>query len=282
MNKKSTMLLILPALALTGCAKAITPEEAKTRAAEIKSHTVDTSEIHALTFNLSSKTELSGKVQGKSGFAKYESEIVFEISEEKDFYHTKSLSKTERKEGDADAVKTETTLEVWAYVKDGTFTTATYSKTGETESRYYVNVDGEAAAKLAFGAAIKLVINSAVSSASGAEYLGSIENMASETAVDGVKYDVKFSSSGEGSLIIKGNAEFSEIEMDGVKSSGKGTVKYVWDKYLLSEIATKSSLTAKEGEGETETDCTTNIEASGKLSYKAKVSYPDLSAFQKN
>ena len=87
--------------------------------------------------------------------------------------------------------------------------------------------------------------------------------------------------------VVKAIAEGKSIHDDEILAKltmakiNQNTVAQM-EKENPTDVNPKEPEHAKEGEGETETDCTTNIEASGKLSYKAKVSYPDLSAFQKN
>ena len=279
--KKSIILLALPALALTGCAKTITAAEAKEEAKKIAEHKMTQEEldaITAITVSFVMNSEESGKVDGATFSDKLEMEVQYEVSADKKFVHAKYAQKSESKEGDKDAEVSETFNESWTYVKDG----ALYVVTHSGESKKYYVVENDTVTSL-FEKSLKSGVEQAVQAAAGTEYLGIFEESSSETAAEaGVKYEVKYASSGEGNLSVKGKAEYKDYaypvgEGKVVKTSGSATLKYAWDKYLMSEVAATMDVHGEEGEN----SASVKTEAKGTVKYKAKVSYPSLDGFEK-
>jgi hypothetical protein len=283
--KKSIILLALPALALTGCASAITAAEAKEAAQKIAEHKFteeELKEFKALTVSADVKMEMSGKVSGKEGAMKEDAVTVIEISADKKFVHTKFEEKGSEKEGDKEE-SGEMLAETWLYVKDGAFYSVMHNKShseGEdSESKQYYVLEGvEEAVTKGFENALLESVKSAVKAASGEDYLPEVLASAEEQPEDSpVKYDVKYASSGDGSLVFKGSAEYKDYVYNGVKSSGSAKAKYVWDNYLLTEAAASMKLHGEEGEDVIDV----NMEVKETLKFKAKVSYPSLDGYEK-
>lgn len=287
--KKSIILLALPALALTGCAKTITAAEAKEEAKKIAEHKMTQEELDAITaitvsFNMNS--DESGKVDGTAFSDKSEMEVKYEVSADKKFVHTKYAQKSESKEGDKDAEVYENFGESWTYVKDGALYVVNHSRSQsegkESESKTYYVVENDTVTSL-FEKSLKSGVEQAAKAAAGTDYLGIVEQSSSETAAEaGIKYEVKYASSGEGNLSVKGKAEYTDYaypvgEGKVVKTSGSATLKYAWDKYLMSEIAATMDVHGEEGEN----SANVKTEAKGTVKYKAKVSYPSLDGFEK-
>lgn len=287
--KKSIILLALPALALTGCAKTITAAEAKEEAKKIAEHKMTDDEINAikaLTVSISSKDEQSGKYAGQEGSMSSEDEIVYEISADKSFIHTKVASKSETKEKDKDAVVNESYSEYWTYVKDNALYLVKHARSEsegkKSEEKLYFVLENDKVAS-EFEASLKKGLKTAVQYASGEGYTYIIDQSADEKAEEqGAKYEVKYTSSGEGNLSIKGKAEFKDYEYPvspykTIKATGSATIKYGWDKYLLSVAEMSMSLHAEEGEDAFDI----KSEVNAGVKFKAKVSYPNLGDFEK-
>lgn len=283
--KKSIILLALPALALTGCASAITAAEAKEAATKIAEHKFTEEELKgfkALTLSADVKMEMSGKVGGKEGAMKEDAVTLIEISADKKFVHTKVEEKGSEKEGDKEE-SGEMFVEAWLYVKDGAFYSVTHSKshsTGEDSElkQYYVLEGVEEAVSQGFEKALLNSVQSAVAAASGSEYMSEVIASAEEQPADSpVKYDVKYASSGDGSLVFKGTAEYKDYEYEGVKASGSAKAKYVWEDYLLTQASASMTLHGQEGENVIDV----SMEVKESLKFKAKVSYPSLDGFEK-
>ena len=283
--KKSIILLALPALALTGCASAITAAEAKEAATKIAEHKFTEEELKAfkaLTVSADVKMEMSGKVDGKEGAMKEDAVTLIEVSADKKFVHTKFEEKGSEKEGDKEE-SGEMFEEAWLYVKDGAFYSVTHSKshsTGEDSElkQYYVLEGVEEAVSQGFEKALLNAVQSAVVAASGSEYMSEVIASAEEQPADSpVKYDVKYASSGDGSLVFKGTAEYENYEYEGVKTSGSAKAKYVWEDYLLTEAAASMKLHGEEGENVIDV----SMEVKESLKFKAKVSYPSLDGYEK-
>jgi len=283
--KKSIILLALPALALTGCASAITAAEAKEAATKIAEHKFtddELKEFKALTVSADVKMEMSGKVKGVEGSMKEDAVTLIELSADKKFVHTKTELKDSSKEGDKEE-SGEMFAEAWLYVKDGAFYSVYHTKSHEagedSELKQYYVVEGvEEAVSKSFEAGLLETVKSAVKAASGSEYMSEVIASAEEQPADSpVKYDVKYASSGDGSLVFKGTAEYKDYEYNGVKSSGSAKAKYVWDNYLLTEASASMKLHGEEGEDVMDV----NLEVKESLKFKAKVSYPSLDGFEK-
>lgn len=277
MNKKSLILLALPAFLLGGCNKEISAADAKAKAKQIEEHEVKAEDYKALSVATKMSESTSGKVNGTNGNEKMEIEAITEFSVDDSFVHVKAFTKLE------DLTKNETktsSTEMWTYLKDDIFYTATAVSDGSNEQKTYVTVEGVAeAVKAAFKANLDETVKTALDGVSSDTYLDMIENIADGETQEGITYSVKYFSSGDGNLTVEGNATFNDYEYQGIKGNGTGKVKYAWDKYLLSEVEVSMDFNAKD-EG-TDTDATMKMDMSEKVSFEVRPSYPDLTNFKK-
>ena len=280
--KKSTILLIAPVFALTACASPITAEEAKVRAKEIEEHQIKVEDFNALSVEYSANMDLSGSSNGESVTMSMVEDGSAEINVEKSFLHYKAHGK-EVMDGMGQSVNQEETEEMWAYIKEGKFYTVEHEKSKTSESKTYSVVEGsEEDIEAAFKESLTMIINEAAEIAKGEDFLAQVSQMTKEEAEpseEGYKYEVKFSSSGEGSLIVKGKVEAKDVYLSGTgaKGSGKGSVSIKWDNYLISSAKVSIELSAKDGKN----SLTMKSVSEEKLRFKAKVSYPDLSEYKK-
>ena len=277
MNKKSLILLALPAFLLGGCNKEISAADAKAKAKEIEEHEVKAEDYKALSVSMSLKTEAAGKIAGQEGNEKTEMDTLVEFSVEQNFIHTKTYMKDE----DVKNSKTEVQeVEVWTYLKDDVFYAATRTNDGKEEKKTYYSMEGVAeAAKAAFKTSLDPIVKEALAEASDKTYLQAVENLADGKTEEGATDTVKYYTAGDGNLTVEGSVAFADYVYGGVKGSGSGKVKYAWDKYLLAEIGASMDFTAVDTESDT--NVTMKMELSEKLSFECKVAYPDLSGYQK-
>ena len=105
-----------------------------------------------------------------------------------------------------------------------------------------------------------------------------VENYADGKAEEGVQYDFKFYTAGEGNLTAEATAKFTDYIFDGIKTNGTGKVKFGWDKYLLVEEAITSELHGVDTESDT--DATAKIEVNEKLAFEVKTAYPNLDEYK--
>lgn len=277
MNKRNLILLVLPALMLSGCNKEISAADAKAKAKEIEEHEVKAEDYNALSVSVKMHSEASGKIEGQQGNEKGDMETLVEFSVEGNYIHTKSYMKDQ----DIQAGKTETAeQESWAYLKDDVFYTAVRANDGSKETKTYYTVEGIAdVVKAAFKTSLDATVKSALAQASDKTYLQAVEGLADGKTEEGVDYKVKYYTAGDGNLTVEGTASYTDYQYDGVKGSGSGKVKYAWDKYLLAEIAVTMDFHGVEEAKDT--DVTMKIDMSEKLGFECKVNYPDLSGYEK-
>ena len=277
MNKKSLILLVLPAFLLGGCNKEISAADAKAKAKEIEEHEVKAEDYNALSVSTKMSTSAVGKAEGQEGNEKGEMETLIEFSVDKNFIHTKSYMKDE----DVKNSKTEVAeSETWVYLKDDVFYSAVRTNDGTEEKKNYTTVEGIAdVVKAAFKTSLDASVKSALAEASDKTYLQAVEGLADGKTEEGATYTVKYYTAGDGNLTVEGSVSFTDYEYGGVKGSGSGKVKYAWDKYLLAELAVSMDFSAKDTESDT--DVTMKMDMNEKLSFDCKVNYPDLSSFQK-
>ena len=277
MNKRNLILLVLPALMLSGCNKEISAADAKAKAKEIEEHEVKAEDYNALSVSMKMHSEAVGKIEGQQGNEKVDMETLVEFSIEGNYIHTKTLMKDE----DVTNSKTETAeQESWVYLKDDVFYTAVRANDGSKETKTYYSVEGVAdVVKAAFKTSLDATVKEALAEASDKTYLQAVENIADEKAEDGVTYTVKYYTAGDGNLTVEGSAAYTDYAYDGVKGSGSAKVKYAWDKYLLAEIAV--SMDFHGVEEAKDTDVTMKMNVNEKLGFECKVAYPDLSGYEK-
>ena len=227
--KKSKILMLLPAFLLVGCAKSINKEDAQAKAKEINEY----QEQHPIT---EFKFETYSLKQEDD--EKEEQRASYEFSEEKVYFH----------------IKTEDS-EVYAY---------------KQESKYYV-VNAEAKQYYEFGEEAKASFDSMIAGQK-TQIAGMFTGMARadidallEEYVRVPDAEVKYSTKGDGSLIVEASYKGSEGGMTGELSA-----KVVWDKYYPTEMSFKTN---SSGEGHS-----FKMEMSVKFEYSVNPSYVDLSS----
>ena len=274
MNKKHLILLALPALMLSGCTKEISGEEAKAKAKEIADHEVKTEDYKALSANVKMVNSVEGKVEGEQVKQSEEMNIVMEFAVEQSYIHTYSYTK----ETDGDKVE-ENLMETWAYIKDDAFYSVTKAKeAGKEESKTYVKVSGADAIKVAYDGILDSTVKTVLTTAANKETISNVQNYADGKAEEGVQYDFKFYTAGEGNLTAEATAKFTDYIFDGIKTNGTGKVKFGWDKYLMVEEAVTSELHGVDTESDT--DATAKIEVNEKLAFEVKAAYPNLDEYK--
>lgn len=221
--------MLLPAFLLVGCAKSINKEDAQVKAKEINEY----QEQHPITefkFEMNSLTQEDDE--------KEESTASYEFSEEKCYFH----------------VKAEET-DMYAYKQD---------------SKYYV-VNATAKQYYEFGEEAKDSFDSMIAGQK-TEISQRFVGMA-RADIDGLlkhyvqvpDADVKYSTKGDGSLIVEASYKGSE---GGV--TGELSAKVVWDKYYPTEMSVKTN---SSGEGHS-----FKMEMTVKFEYSVNPSYVDLSS----
>lgn len=275
MNRKHLILLALPALMLSGCNKEISAADAKAKAKEIEEHEVKAEDYKALSVSMKMSEETAGKVQGETMNAKMETNQTYEFNVDSNYIHTIQYSKVTEGE------KSETSdLESWLYIKDGGLYTVSRANDGKEEQKTYSVVEGlEDVIKPVFQKSLDSLVKSVLEEASDKDNLELVSQIADGQTPEGAKYEAKYYTAGDGNLTVEAKATMENYSYEGVKANGSGTVKYAWDKYLLSEIAVKSELAATDTESDT--NATFKMDMSEKLAFECKVNYPDLSGYTK-
>ena len=227
--KKSKILMLLPAFLLVGCAKSINKEDAQAKAKQINEY----QEQHPVTefkFEMHSVEE--------EGSEKKEETASYEFSEDKVYFH----------------IKAEET-DVYGYKK---------------ESKYYV-VDAAAKVYYEFGEEAKATFETMIASQKSEVSMmftgmarADIDNLVKKY-VPMPNAEVKYSTKGDGSLILEASFKGSEEGM-----TGEVSAKAVWDKYYPTELTFKSTAS---GEGHSY-----KMEMSVKFEYSVNPSFVDLSS----
>jgi len=221
--------MLLPAFLLVGCAKSINKEDAQAKAKQINEY----QEQHPVT-----EFKFETHYLEQEGDEKEETTASYEFSEEKVYFHIKA--------GEAD---------VYAY---------------KQESKYYV-VDAVEKQYYEFGEEAKATFEAQIASQKS-EVSAMFTGMA-RADIDALltKYvpapnaEVKYSTKGDGSLILEASYKGSEGGM-----SGEVSAKAVWDKYYPTEMTVKSTAS---GEGHSY-----KMEMTLKFEYSVNPSYVDLSS----
>ena len=224
--------MLLPAFLLVGCAKSINKEDAQAKAKEINEY----QEQHPITefkFETYSLTQEDDE--------KEEETSSYEFSEEKVYFH----------------IKTED-AHVYAY---------------KQESKYYV-INAEAKQYYEFGEEAKASFDSMIAGQK-TKIASSFSGMA-RADIDALltQYvrvpdaEVKYSTKGDGSLIVEASYNGSEGG-----ATGELSAKVVWDKYYPTEMSVKVN---SSGEGHS-----FKSEMSVKFEYSVNPSYVDLSSYTK-
>ena len=275
--KKSLVLLVLPALLLSGCNKEISAADAKAKAKEIEDHQVDVNSYESLGFTSEESVEAKGTYAGEEMDSVRRYKTVNEFFANDKLMHTFTVS--EEKDNKKGQTVTEED-EAWYYIKDNDFYSVFRSIEKGEESKTYSVVKGVGdLATKAYEAALQLFVKSFVAAATGKEGLEVVQKVADGQApVDGASYEVKYYTSGDGNLTVEGKVKYENYSFYGFKANGEGTVKYGWDKYLLSMAEASNSLTSvDEANG---VNIAATVKDNFKVSYDVKASYPDLNGYK--
>lgn len=275
--KKSLVLLVLPALLLSGCNKEISAADAKAKAKEIEDHQVDVNSYESLGFTSEDSVEAKGTYAGEEMDSVRKSKTVNEFFANDKLMHTFTAS--EEKDNKKGQTVTEED-EAWYYLKDNDFYSVFRSIENGEESKTYSVVKGVGdLATKAYETSLQLFVKSFVAAATGKEGLEVVQKVADGQApVDGANFEVKYYTSGDGNLTVEGKVKFENYEFLGFKANGEGTIKYGWDKYLLSIAESSNSLTSvDEANG---VNIAATVKENVKVSYDVKASYPDLNGYQ--
>lgn len=231
--KKSKILMLLPAFLLVGCAKSINKEDAQAKAKQINEY----QEQHPVT---EFKFEMYSLEQ--EGNEKEEARASYEFSEEKCYFHVKLDKETE----------------LYAYKKD-----SKYYVVDVTEKQYYEFGEEAKASFDNMIAGQKTQISQMFSGMARADIAGILTKY-----VPMPNAEVKYSTKGDGSLILEASYKGSEGGM-----TGEVSAKVVWDKYYPTEMSFKSNAS---GEGHS-----IKMEMSVKFEYSVNPSYVNLSSYTK-
>lgn len=275
--KKSLVLLVLPALLLSGCNKEISAADAKAKAKEIEDHQVDVNSYESLGFTSEDSVEAKGTYAGEEMDSVRKSKTVNEFFANDKLMHTFTAS--EEKDNKKGQTVTEED-EAWYYLKDNDFYSVFRSIENGEESKTYSVVKGVGdLATKAYETSLQLFVKSFVAAATGKEGLEVVQKVADGQApVDGANFEVKYYTSGDGNLTVEGKVKYENYEFFGFKANGEGTIKYGWDKYLLSMAESSNSLTSvDEANG---VNIAATVKENVKVSYDVKASYPDLNGYQ--
>ncbi len=278
--KKIYGLMLIPVLALSGCVSKITKEEGVKRADEILKKKVDLSDTKALRFEADMSMLGDLKQAGKKNYSKVSTSGVMEFSKEKSYFH--KLEKDESASETSSSKSNEKSeVETWGYVKDDVFITAVRTVNDGKETKKYTEVKSSAVS--AFKAALKGIVGSATAEleAGSKELLETVKGLLSATEEElkkqGENYTVQAYSGGEGSLVVKASGELNQYE--GIAGTGSASSKYVWDNYILSEVAVEMKGTANDKENKTEGKF--EMTMNQKVQFRCRVSYPNLSGYKK-
>lgn len=228
--KKSKILMLLPAFLLVGCAKSINKEDAQAKAKQINEY----QEQHPIT---EFKFEMHSLEQEDE--EKEESTASYEFSEEKCYFHAKYEDK-----------------DLYAYKKDSKYYVV------DAVAKQYSEFEGEEA-KASFDYMI---------AGQKTQIAGRFTGMA-RVDIDGLlthyvpapNADVKYSTKGDGSLIVEASYKGSEGG-----ATGEVSAKVVWDKYYPTEMSVKIN-SSEEGHS-------FKSEMSVKFEYSVNPSFVDLSS----
>lgn len=224
--------MLLPAFLLVGCAKSINKEDAQAKAKQINEY----QEQHPITefkFEMYSLTQEDDE--------KEEERASYEFSEEKVYFH----------------IKAEET-DMYAYKQE-----SKYYVVNATEKQYYE-----------FGEEAKASFDSMIAGQK-TQLAGRFAGMA-RADIDGLleeyvrvpNAEVKYSTKGDGSLIVEASYKGSEGG-----ATGEISAKVVWDKYYPTEMSVKIN---SSGEGHS-----FKSEMSAKFEYSVNPSFVDLSSYTK-
>ncbi len=269
--KKSLILLALPALLLSGCSKEISKEDAKKRAQEIVDHEVKSEDFKKVRIEVVEEKKLEGEV---SGFEN--TKQVREYSTDDKWVH--SYVVIDGKEGEQTIKREE---ESWAYQEEGKYyTVERVNNNGEEKKTYNVYQETDemwAVEKALFDTDFSLIQTLTFGDLTGKEALKELIKTINGETLDGLTFDLKYFSSGEGNLTIEGKTVDTKFELLGYKGEVTSTVKAGWDKYVMAENSETSEGTLKNADNK-EVKFTGSTKTT--YSYEVGVTKPDLSGYQ--
>ena len=232
--KKGLVLLVLPALLLSGCNKEISKDEAKDVAAKIAANTPELNAFQDVTMDVS--YEESKTVGDKTEANSYEYKI--EYSGTGQFAHEKG----KEREGDKYSAG-----ELWAYVESNVFYLLSEDDAGKKYG-YKQEINPETfnfAKAIGEGNLFDFVkeMNVVLTTVSNGEAV----NPSSYLKGENVSVETKYFTSGEGNLTVESTAKASDVELSILlikgKVSGETKAKAAWDKNLPSMLEVNGSAT---------------------------------------
>ena len=282
--KKIYGLMLVPVLALSGCASKISNEEAEKRAKEIAAHEVKDEDLNKLRLEGSSSAKFSGKYNEKSYSFEGSTESVSEFSLEKKFAYL-SRKESEKTVINGKTVESKEEHESWYYMKGESFFMVSRDVVGGKETKEYSEYTGAYATAYyasVFGTAKETAIGLLAGTDSLTECVGMLKQTEKEAKSEGCTYKVGAYSSGEGSLIIKGKAvatKFEVLEFVEAEGNGSARLKFVWDNYKFVESSYSYSFTAKDSAKKVEGKI--SGKSNSKVSDKVNLATPDLKGYTK-
>ena len=183
---------------MSGCSKEISKEDAKKRAQEIVDHEVKLEDFKKVRVEFVEEEKFEGEV---SGFRN--TKQVMEYSTDDKWVHGYEV--IDGKEGEQTSKFEE---ESWTYQEDGKYyTVERVNNNGEEMKAYNVyqeSDEGWAMEKLLFDTAFNVIQAGAFGALNGKEALKDFIKMIDGGAFDGLTFDLKYFSSGEGNLTVEG------------------------------------------------------------------------------
>lgn len=256
---------------MSGCSKEISKEDAKKRAQEIVDHEVKLEDFKKVHIESVEEKKVEGEA---SGFEN--TKQVMEYSTDDKWVH--SYEVIDAKEGEQTSKREE---ESWTYQEDGKYyTVERVNNNGEEMKAYNVyqeSDEGWVAEKILFDAAFSLIQTGAFGGLTGKEALKELIKTIDGGAFDGLNFDLKYFSSGEGNLTVEGKKVDTKYELFGYKGEVTSTVKAGWDKYVMAENSETSEGTLKNADNK-EVKFTGSSKTT--YSYEVSVTKPDLSGYQ--
>lgn len=241
MKKIKSLLILGSVFVLAACGNSMSDSEATARATEIVKHQKekDVTIEEGTSFTLKGSIEEVGKgTYPANAKENYDSstKIDVEVSyNAKDNVYASKLEMTEIENNEKEVEFVYTTYSVDK--KDDKDVILVTMSDGTNKQYGYINVEGNANS---------FVLNQALSdlssagddyySLSGQEILEKIilANTTNEvvSGLEGTTF--KYSSAGEGNLVVEAEMNDASVELDGSKVSSKGKAKMVWDRYYFT------------------------------------------------
>ncbi len=234
--KKGLVLLVLPALLLSGCNKEISKDEAKEVAAKIVAATPELKAFQDVAMEVSHQTE--NVTDSKTEIKGYE--FTIEYSGVKQFAHQKGKQRKDDKSSSGES---------WAFVEENVFYMLSQDDSGNKYG-YKKEINPETfdfTKAISDGTVLDFLktMNGALAHVQAGETVNPSEVLTS----DNVTVETKYFTSGDGNLTVESTAKASEIEYSilGFKGtiSGETKGKVAWDKNLPSMLEINGSASLK-------------------------------------